>query len=200
MMESQPTYCRITDDLCSSNGQKIHNTQKLPAQQWFRFLFDHLELEYPKFHKMDGLSKLGFLGVEFLKTVESLPTETDEIAVVFVNKHSSLDADLSHQEQIEKGSASPAIFVYTLPNIVLGEIAIRNKWYGEQQFFIKNEWPHELIHEYIVTIFELNKANRIIIGYVDYFQEKTDGKWVILTQDQFNNEKIREEINTFFDK
>ena len=41
------------------------------------------------------------------------------------------------QETIQHADSyypSPALFVYTLPNIVTGEIAIRNKYYGETSF------------------------------------------------------------------
>src|SRR3712207_7060242 len=31
---------------------------------------------------------------------------------------------------------SPSVFVYTLPNIVTGEIAIRNHYHGETHFFV----------------------------------------------------------------
>jgi len=199
MINSEIPYCKLTNEYCTINGKTWKNTNNLPVLEWFKFLFTDLAVDYPKFYKMDGLSKLGFLGVEFLKKATNLATDCDNIAVVFVNKYSSLDADLSHQELIEKTTASPAIFVYTLPNIVLGELSIRNKWYGEQQFFIKNEWPEELIHKYIVTIFELEKADTIVIGFADYFNEKADGRWVVLTKEQYAQQHIRDEMNTIFE-
>jgi hypothetical protein len=201
MSVNQLTYCHINSTHCQLNGDVLlSNTNQVPAMGFLREIFTSLELDYPKFHKMDGLSKLGFMGVELLKKVSPLPQESDEIAVVFANKYSSLEADVAHQELIEKGTASPAIFVYTLPNIVLGEIAIRNKWYGEQQFFVRNEWPGELIHKYIVTIFELDKAKQIVLGKVDFFQNHMDGKWVLLNKEMNESPTIWEEINVFFDK
>lgn len=199
MTPKELTYCKLTNDSCTINGKTWSNADNLPVQEWMKSLFTGLEIDYPKFYKMDGLSKLGLLGVEFLRKSTNLPTDCDNVALVFVNKFSSLDADLSHQELIEKTTASPAIFVYTLPNIVLGELSIRNKWYGEQQFFIKNEWPGELIHKYIVTIFDLAKADTIVIGSADYFKGEANGKWVVLTKEQYAQEHIRNEMNTFFE-
>ena len=198
MTNATPTYCHITNQHYTVNGKIVENTTAVDAQEWLKTIYTNLSLDYPKFYKMDGLSKTGFIAVELLKTAINLPSDSDDIAVVFVNKYASLEADLAHQELIEKGTPSPAIFVYTLPNIVLGEIAIRNKWYGEQQFFIKNEWPEELMHKYILTIFELNKASQIIIGSVEYFDTRMDAKLVVITKEHYRNSDVLNEIKTIF--
>lgn len=193
------TYCHISNQHYNVNGKIVENTNADDAQEWLKTMYTSLSIDYPKFYKMDGLAKSGFIAVELLKTAVNLPLDSDEIAVVFINKYSSLEADLTHQELIEKGAPSPAIFVYTLPNIVLGEIAIRNKWYGEQQFFIKNEWPEELMYKYILTIFELNKASQIIIGSVDYFDATIDAKLAVIKKEHFEQLDVRKEIKTIFD-
>jgi hypothetical protein len=201
MTAQQWTYCEISNTQCVLNGKVLHtNSEGLSALDFLREIFVQQGIDYAKFYKMDGLSKLGLLGVELLKREADLPEDSDEIAVVCTNKFSSLDADITHQELIEQGTASPAVFVYTLPNIVLGEIAIRNKWYGEQQFFVKNEWPGELIHKYIVTIFELNKAQQILIGKADFFRDSMEGRWVILNKAHYQLPQVWEEINMFFEK
>lgn len=94
-----------------------------------------------KFFKMDNLSKLGSTGAMFLlknfDELESIPIE--KRGVFMANYSSSLDSDIRHSEVVQSQGdtfASPAIFVYTLPNIVLGEICIRNKFQGENTFFI----------------------------------------------------------------
>jgi len=199
MTNTPLTYCQITNQFYNVNGKTVENTDAFDAQEWLKTIYTSLSIDYPKFYKMDGLSKTGFIAVELLKTVVALHSECDDIAVVFVNKFSSLEADLTHQELIEKGSPSPAVFVYTLPNIVLGEIAIRNKWYGEQQFFIKNEWPEELMYKYILTIFELNKASQIIIGSVDYFDATIDAKLAVIKKEHFEQPDVRTEIKRIFD-
>ena len=58
----------------------------------------------------------------------------EDRAVVFFNRSASLQADTAYQATIQDPDnfyPSPAAFVYTLPNIVTGEIAIRNKYFGE---------------------------------------------------------------------
>ena len=44
--------------------------------------------------------------------------------LVLSNANASLDVDLKYAKTMQTG-ASPALFVYTLPNIVIGEISIR---------------------------------------------------------------------------
>mgnify|MGYP000939016195 FL=1 len=87
---------------------------------------------YPKFHKMDVLSQLAFVATELL--VQSIPHLDAHTAVVFLTHHGSLAADVHYQSTIvptaEEFFPSPAAFVYTLPNIATGEVAIRHHWHG----------------------------------------------------------------------
>jgi hypothetical protein len=58
-------------------------------------------------------------------------------ALVFANRSSSLDTDFKYQESInsqENYFPSPAVFVYTLPNICVGEISIKHKMQTENAF------------------------------------------------------------------
>ena len=62
--------------------------------------YKHLGIDYPKFFKMDALSKLAFLGMEYL--LPTLPSEEKEdMALLFANHSASLDTDLRHQASIE---------------------------------------------------------------------------------------------------
>ncbi|UXP30768.1 3-oxoacyl-ACP synthase [Reichenbachiella agarivorans] len=142
-------------------------------KSFLSFLYKYLNLDYPKYHKMDNLSKLGFIGVEFLKSKIDLSTyKDDEIAMHFQNASASLDTDRLHQQNINEGkAASPANFVYTLPNIVLGEIAIRNKWYGENLFLLKDAFDYNQWMKTNEVLFRRNKANLVIGGWVEVLEE-----------------------------
>ena len=55
----------------------------------------------------------------------------------------SLDTDLKHQATIanpQEYYPSPAVFVYTLPNICLGEISIRHQLHTEGSFFVLDSY------------------------------------------------------------
>ena len=95
---------------------------------------------YPKFYKMDKLSQLGFIASELLLKQESPRKEqcTDR-AVVLFNHSSSIWVDREYAKSIAVGDdyfPSPSLFVYTLPNIVCGEIAVRNGYHAETAFYI----------------------------------------------------------------
>lgn len=88
--------------------------------------------DYPKFYKMDTLSRLGFIAAEILLKLE--PVE----AVILGNRSASIKNDRDYLKTITDGNyyPSPALFVYTLPNIVTGEIAIRHHIQGETSFYV----------------------------------------------------------------
>ena len=102
--------------------------------------FKSLGTRYAKFYKMDTLSKLGFLASEILLADESERFQPrEDRAVILMNSTSSICDDRHYQDSIKDPDSffpSPALFVYTLPNIVTGEIAIRNKYFGETSFYV----------------------------------------------------------------
>ena len=83
----------------------------------------------------------------------------EDIGVVLANANSSLDTDIKYFETV-KDIASPALFVYTLPNIVIGEICIRHNFKGENAFFIFEEFDAGFIQQYVSNLIN----NNIIAG------------------------------------
>lgn len=127
-----------------------------------------LEVNYPKYYKMDILSKLGFLAAEFLlKNQELSQISPYQKGLIFQNKSSSLATDKAYSQTITD-IASPALFVYTLPNIVLGEISIRHQFKGENSFFIADHYQIDKQYEYIKTIEARNEIQTLLSGYVEF--------------------------------
>jgi hypothetical protein len=56
------TYCRIKDEEVHINGELF--CQHIDEDPFLRSVYKHIGLTYPKFFKMDELSRLGFLGAE----------------------------------------------------------------------------------------------------------------------------------------
>ncbi|MBK7668340.1 MAG: hypothetical protein IPJ32_13975 [Sphingobacteriaceae bacterium] len=56
------SYCRIKDKSIFVNGSEL----LIPKHEssFFGDVYKHLEINYPKFHKMDNLSKLGLIATE----------------------------------------------------------------------------------------------------------------------------------------
>jgi hypothetical protein len=121
------------------------------------------------------LSKLAFLGAELLLNTESDSKTENNTALVFANKSSSLDTDVKFQNSIsdkENYYPSPAVFVYTLPNICLGEISIRHQLKSENSFFIFENFNPIFMENYSNVLLDTKKAEKVLCGWVEYYKEE----------------------------
>ena len=147
--------------------------------------------DYPKFFKMDTLSKLGFLASELLLNAEGDRTfePREDRAVIFFNRNASLQAVTHYQSTIQDPDnffPSPAAFVYTLPNIVTGEIAIRNKYFGETSFKVIEDYDEEIIIKNLENAFQDPITTSIIGGWVDCSNENIFEADVFLMKKKLN--------------
>jgi 3-oxoacyl-[acyl-carrier-protein] synthase-1 len=128
--------------------------------------------DYPKFFKMDPLCKLGFLGAELLLKDVSAEQREDG-AIILFNRSGSLVADRNYQKTLsaENYFPSPALFVYTLANIVTGEIAIRHKIYGESSFYILSEPDQAVMDEVVNSAYLTSHPTFILTGWIEYNDE-----------------------------
>ncbi|HVV54989.1 MAG TPA: hypothetical protein VHC47_06685 [Mucilaginibacter sp.] len=117
---------------------------------------------------MDNLCKLGWLASEvLLKDDFDLGRyEPEEIGLVLANHNSSLDDDTRYWETA-KEAASPSLFVYTLPNIVIGEICIRNNFKGEHVFYIQQDFDADFIANQVNYLIDNNILQACICGWMD---------------------------------
>ena len=136
--------------------------------------------DYPKYYKMDRLSQLGFVASELLLQAErragdapvtTTPESTMSRAVILFCASSSVHADRRYLASIAEPDnffPSPSVFVYTLPNIVAGEIAIRNNYHGETSFYILSE-PDARLMQQILAASCLDAATEsVLCGWIDY--------------------------------
>ena len=161
----------IRDAKVWKNGELI--LEKDPEADFSQFLKDiyrNQDLKYPKFFKMDNLSKLGYLGVELLTNGNIQDKET---ALVFANSASSLETDMAYAQTMEK-FPSPSLFVYTLPNIMLGEISIRHRLRSENVFFVSEGFDGTLFIDYCRALFLQKKAENVLCGWVDLHNNDYD--------------------------
>lgn len=139
-------------------------------------LYKQIIGNYPKYYKMDGLCRLGFIASELLlKAERDEGSFTEDInktrAIVFFNRSSSIASDKKYLASIaEKDNyfPSPSVFVYTLPNIVTGEIAIRNGYHGETSFYILPHKNELLMQDIIETTFMDEQTTSVLTGWLDY--------------------------------
>ncbi|MCR4737295.1 MAG: 3-oxoacyl-ACP synthase [Bacteroidales bacterium] len=183
--------CKINDDSVILNGQTII-TRTGESDNWMADIYHSIGMQYPKFFKMDNLCKAGTLAAELLLKDVDFDRETvkPDWAVVLMNQASSLDDDRHYQATIQDADnyyPSPAIFVYTLANIVTGEIAIRHKIGGESSFYVFPAFSSELVQKTIDQCFAANpELTQIICGWVDYDNGRCDVR-MYLVQLTINN-------------
>lgn len=128
---------------------------------------------YIRYYKMDGLCRLGFVASELLLQAEGKERfkDCDDRAVVLFNRSSSISSDRKYLESIQSKESyypSPLVFVYTLPNIVTGEIAIRNHYHGETSFYILPQKSEEQMYEVLDTLAQDKHIKSVLTGWIDY--------------------------------
>lgn len=151
-------------------------------EKFSKAAYMHLEINYPKFYKMDTMSKLGILASEILFSQNSKVYPSFARGMFFQNASSSLASDKKFQVSIET-LASPALFVYTLPNIVMGEIAIRHQLKGENTFFISASFDAKSIADYTQIVFSKKILSQAIVGFLESYDDEID-VFLCLIEDQ----------------
>lgn len=125
--------------------------------------------DYPKYHKMDALSRLAFLATELLLSRGDVPQDSERATILF-NRTSSVVADRCHLGSIAKPGEfypSPSVFLGTLPNIATGEIAIRHGYTGETSLYITDFRDGALMKKVVSSSFSLGGFRSLICGFVD---------------------------------
>ncbi len=165
-------YAHIKHNQVSVNDEIVFQSNpSLSLTEFLSEAYKTLGISYPKFHKMDAQCKLGFLCTEFALKGTNFLTENDvsKTAIVLSNAASSLETDRVHQHSIDDKSnyfPSPAVFVYTLPNITIGELAIKHKITGENAFFVSEQLDADLLVNYTETLFQ-SATEAAIVGWVE---------------------------------
>lgn len=125
--------------------------------------------DYPKYHKMDSLSRLAFLATELLLSRGDVPQDSGRATILF-NRTSSVMADRCHLGSIAKPGEfypSPSVFLGTLPNIATGEIAIRHGYTGETSLYITDFRDEALMKKVVSSSFSPGGFRSLICGFVD---------------------------------
>jgi len=136
-----------------------------------RAIYKEMGMDYPKFYKMSALSKLGFLAAELLLEKTDLAAfDPDRICLFVANASSSLHTDGLYQASLSE-KPSPATFVYTLPNILIGEICIRHGIHGEGLFFIQEGEGKDFVKAQAQHVMEEGSCELALAGWVEVDQE-----------------------------
>lgn len=171
------SYCHIKNNKVYLDGKLLFSDDaELPLKALLKAAFRNFKIKYPKFFKMDEISKLGFLAADILlKDIDTSRFKESEIGIVLANSQSTLVTDMLHQESINNYNnfyPSPSVFVYTLPNIMIGEISIKHKFRGENAFYIFEHFNTAFVADYINSLFNNQKIKACLGGWVDQSESR----------------------------
>lgn len=188
-------FCIIRNNTVVVDHNKIYEEIEIDAPEFFKRTYKHFKIGYPKFYKMDNLSKLGFLTAELLLKGRNLNREygKDKTGIVLANAAASLDTDRTYQLSIAERNhyfPSPSVFVYTLPNIVMGEISIRHQLFGENNFFVQEKLDTDFMHAYVGHLFQNNIVACCITGWVEMDADRYDAMLLLVEKKNQHNQGI----------
>jgi len=165
--------CTISNGMIYKDNQQLFENKKADLSGFLLSAYQHFQLNYPKFYKMDNLSKLGWLASEVLlkDTFKKENYQPEQVGLILANANSSLDNDIKYFEST-KDIASPSLFVYTLPNIVIGEICIRNNFKGEHAFYIQDNFDADFTDKQVSYLLNNDILQACICGWVDVLEDK----------------------------
>lgn len=163
------SWCVIKENKIFRNGEVWFESDALTFDAFAEAAYRKLEVNYPKFHKMDRLTRLGWLAAELILQERNI--DPYKKGIVLTERNGSIDTDLRHIGQMKSGLASPAVFVYSLPNIALGDICIRNGIKGENTCFLAAEFEPEKQVGYISQLLNEGVLEMCVGGWLDLVGE-----------------------------
>jgi hypothetical protein len=196
-------HIRLQNNQVHLNGILELALKKQSCGSFLRSVYRHYAIGYPKFFKMDNLSKLGFLSAEILLKgaagLRDFPQEA--IGIILGNASSSWDSDEAHQESIRDRSRyfpSPSVFVYTLASIMAGEIAIRHKIKGENTLFVFDQFDPGFMVHYVSELFHSRRVACCLSGWIECQGDGYESfLFVVERADRTKRLKKRQEWFTF---
>ena len=192
------SYCKINNGTIFLNGNSIFSSTTNSFPDFIKEASINLHTDYPRLFKMDNLSKLAFLATDILLNNNS--EKNQNTAILLSNRASSLDTDRKHQESItdkEHYYPSPSVFVYTLPNICIGEISIRHQLLSENSFFIFERFNAEHLYVHANQLLKTKKADRVLCGWTDFDNESYEA-FLYLVSENGSIVHNKEEINRLY--
>lgn len=158
-------YIQWRQQKVTRDGQLLLTTEEQDAQAIPQDLYRQGGIQYPKFFKMDPLSRVALLATEWLLPPE-VTIDRNKVATVLSTASGCLEVDKRFEES-RQTLASPALFVYTLPNIMLGEIDIRHGFKGEQMCTVSEQANPAWFDFYVTDLLQRQGSEACLCGHVE---------------------------------
>ncbi len=182
------------------DDEKVFDTDaEEPIGSFLKQVYKNYNVGYSKYFKMDRLSKLGFLSAEILlNNTNQNNIETEHTSIILVNSAASLDTDHKFQDTVND-IASPAVFVYTLANIVIGEICIKHDIKGETAFFVQEIFNSAFVSNYANIVLSNSAAKNCIIGWIEVAPNGTYNSAMVMIKKEESELELNEiNLNKIF--
>ena len=194
--------CVISDQTVYKNGELLFANKDIDVPGFLLSVYQHFDIDYSRFYKMDNLSKLGLLASEILLK-DSFKKENyrpAEIGLILSNANSSLDTDQKYIDSV-RYIPSSSLVVYTFPNIVSGEIFILNNFKGEDAFFVFDSFNADFLENYVSGLMDNNVLQACICGWIDFLEDEY--KAALFLVEKFNSNGAvtftKDQMITIFD-
>jgi hypothetical protein len=158
-------YLQWQQHKIARDGQLLMTTGETESDRIPEAIYRQAGIAYPKFFKMDPLSRVAFLAAELLLPA-AIKAPKHKIATVISTSSGCLEVDKKFDES-RKTLASPALFVYTLPNIMLGEIDIRHGFKGEQMCTVSDKADIAWLSFYVSDLLQHRGTEACLCGHVE---------------------------------
>lgn len=163
--------------------------------EWYRYY----ELSYAKFFKMDMLCKWAWLGTELLLKDEDgnwryQQFDKNNIGVLLASAQGCIALDKKYRSSMDS-IPSPALFVYTLPNIMLGELCIRHGFKGEQLCLIQESFDSTAMELWLKDGFENRGMEACLCGWVNATEKESEVLLFWITKDELSSETFQLAVN-----
>jgi len=154
-------------------------------------------ISYPKFFKMDILSRVAFVAAELLAITAGDIKNKSKVGTVISTSSGCIDVDKRFNES-RKEIASPALFVYTLPNIMLGELCIRHGFKGPQICYIEEHPDPALAFFHIDDLMNRQHAEACLYGFIEAKDDCIDALLMWVSREQGPVAFTEEQVNKIY--
>jgi hypothetical protein len=160
-------------------------------------------LEQPRFHRMDRSSKLLALATApfFAPGGALYSLEKDRIGSVICGRSGSMDTDVGYDDQLRsEGHAGPGLFVYTLPNIAMGELTIMHGLHGSGLCLLSERPDPEQMRLACKVLIDFHGMEVVVCGWSDIFADQAAATFILVTKaylDSCNNHELQVLFNEY---
>lgn len=163
----------VRDQAIDLNHQRVWENTSLSGMDWLDAAYAASAMAYPKFYKMDAAAKLCLLASHYLLSEQKVAERYDpyDAGVLLTNADASLDADHRYLQKL-RTAPNPGLFVYTLPNIAIGELCIKNNFKGHHAFFIFDRYDPGFLHSHVRLLMDCGAAAFFVCGWLQAWDDR----------------------------